>query len=48
MTDPRVIVAADPAAAAQIAAEHIAASLERAVAARGRADWATTGGSSPV
>jgi 6-phosphogluconolactonase len=48
MTHPTVLVAADPAGAAEIAAEHIAASLERAVAARGRADWATTGGSSPV
>ena len=48
MSDPTVIVASDPAAAAATAAEHIADSLARAVAARGRADWATTGGSSPV
>ena len=48
MTEPAVIVVADPAAAAEAAAGHIAGSLARAVATRGRADWVTTGGSSPV
>jgi 6-phosphogluconolactonase len=40
-------VVADAAAGTLVAAERIAASLASAVAARGRADWATTGGSSP-
>lgn len=42
---PRVIVAADPAAATERAASHIAAALAVAAAARGVAHWATTGGS---
>ena len=47
MTDQgeRVVVATDADAATRLAAEHIAGSLAAAVAARGRADWATTGGS---
>lgn len=45
MTDERVVVVADAAAASEVAARHIAASLRAAVAERGRADWATTGGS---
>lgn len=45
MTGERVVVAADPDAVAQLAATHIADTLAAAVAARGRADWATTGGS---
>jgi 6-phosphogluconolactonase len=40
-----IVVVADASAAARVAAERIAAGLARAVAARGRADWATTGGS---
>lgn len=43
-----VVVVVDPDAAAVEAARHIAACLADAVAARGRADWATTGGSTPV
>ncbi|MGK2851332.1 MAG: 6-phosphogluconolactonase [Candidatus Limnocylindrales bacterium] len=45
MSAERVIVVADAAEASLAAARHIAASLRAAVAARGRADWATTGGS---
>lgn len=45
MTGERVVVAADPDAVARLAARHIADTLSAAVAARGRADWATTGGS---
>lgn len=40
-----VLVVSDPAAGASEAAEHIARSLVAAADARGRADWATTGGS---
>ena len=43
-----MVVVADPAEAAAAAAERIAAVLAEAVARRGRADWATTGGSSVV
>jgi 6-phosphogluconolactonase len=43
-----VVVVADPAAAAEAAAERIARVLADAVARRGRADWATTGGSTPA
>jgi 6-phosphogluconolactonase len=46
--EPAVIVAADPAAAAVVAAGRLALAIERAVAARGRADVATTGGSTPA
>lgn len=45
MTDERLIVVGDAAEASEAAARHIAASLRAAVQARGRADWATTGGS---
>lgn len=45
MTDERLTVVADTAAASQVAARYIADSLRGAVATRGRADWATTGGS---
>jgi 6-phosphogluconolactonase len=38
----------DPDATAMAAADEIAAALHRAVDERGRADWATTGGSTPV
>ena len=41
----QLIVVADAEAASRLGAEHIARSLTAAVAARGRADWATTGGS---
>ena len=48
MTEPELIVVPDPASASAVAGDRIAASLRGAVAARGRADWATTGGSTPV
>jgi 6-phosphogluconolactonase len=44
----RLVIVEDPAAGAAIAADRIAQNLTDAVAARGRADWATTGGSTPV
>ena len=46
--EPRIRVLPDPDATARAAAELIAESLAAAVEARGRADWATTGGSTPV
>ena len=42
------MIVADADAAATTAAERTAAALRAAVEDRGRADWATTGGSSPV
>lgn len=45
MTEPEVVVLADVAEVASEAAERIAAMLSGAVRERGRADWATTGGS---
>lgn len=48
MSEPEVIVVPDAAAAATRAAEAIADALRTAVADRGRGDWATTGGSTPV
>ncbi len=48
MSEPEVVVVADPAAATTLAASDIADALRRAVDTRGRADWATTGGSTPV
>ena len=48
MTGPEIVVVADPTAAAQRAAAIIADTLRGAVEARGRADWTTTGGSTPV
>lgn len=46
--EPNVRVLDDTAAVAQAAAVGITAGLRDAVGVRGRADWATTGGSSPV
>ena len=46
--EPEIVVVADPDEAASAAAERIAAGLAEAVERRGRADWATTGGSSVV
>ena len=46
--EPRIEVLPDPEATSRAAAEALAAALSEAVAARGRADWATTGGSTPV
>jgi 6-phosphogluconolactonase len=45
MSEPRIVVVDDAATAAQVAAAHVAGTLRSAVDARGRADWATTGGS---
>ena len=47
-TEPAVRILADDGAVARAAAERIAATLIRAVERRGRADFATTGGSTPV
>lgn len=46
--EPRVEVLADPEETSRAAATAIADALADAVARRGRADWATTGGSTPV
>jgi 6-phosphogluconolactonase len=43
-----IVIAPDAETAARIAAERIAAVLEAAVDRTGRADWATTGGSTPA
>jgi 6-phosphogluconolactonase len=45
MTEPEVVVLPDEATVASEAAKRIAATLAQAVEERGRADWATTGGS---
>jgi 6-phosphogluconolactonase len=46
--EPEVRIFDDPDATARAAAAAIAEALRTAVAERGRADWATTGGSTPV
>jgi len=46
--EPRIEVYPDPEATAGVAARWIATELGTAAARRGRADWATTGGSTPV
>jgi 6-phosphogluconolactonase len=46
--EPRIEVLPDPESTSRAAAGAIADALEDAVARRGRADWATTGGSTPV
>ncbi len=48
MSEPEIVVVTDPEAASAAAADRIAASLRAAVETRGRADWATTGGSAAV
>lgn len=48
MSEPEIIVVADAEAASALAGGRIAGSLRDAVESRGRADWATTGGSTPV
>jgi 6-phosphogluconolactonase len=45
MNGTDIVIASDAEAAADVAAARVAAVLRDAVAARGRADWATTGGS---
>ena len=47
-TEPELVVLPDPDAVSRAAAERIADALGRAVERRGRADWATTGGSTVV
>lgn len=46
--EPELVVAADPETAARQAAERIAAALIATVERRGRADFCTTGGSTPI
>lgn len=46
--EPELVVVADEEAASQLAAERIAAALIAAVERRGRADFCTTGGSTPI
>jgi 6-phosphogluconolactonase len=46
--EPTIRILDDAAATSRAAAESIALALGEAAAARGRADWATTGGSTPV
>ena len=48
MSGPEVVVVPDQATGAARAASIIADALSRAVARRGRADWATTGGTTPI
>ena len=48
MSEPRIEVRADPESTSRAAAEAITDGLRAAVDRRGRADWATTGGSTPV
>jgi 6-phosphogluconolactonase len=48
LSEPERIIVPDPDAGASVAAGGIAAALAGAVADHGRADWATTGGSTPV
>jgi 6-phosphogluconolactonase len=48
MTEPQIVRVPDARAGAARAADEIAAALTDAVAERGRADWATTGGSTVV
>ncbi|MEA2550075.1 MAG: 6-phosphogluconolactonase, partial [Chloroflexota bacterium] len=47
-TEPKIEVLPDPNAVAAVAAQRIATALAGAVGQRGRADWATTGGSTPI
>ena len=46
--EPELVVAANPDAVAAEAAERIAAALTAAIERRGRADFCTTGGSTPI
>ena len=48
MSEPEIVVVADREAGAVEAAARIATILADAVEGRARADWATTGGSTPV
>ena len=46
--EPSLRIQADPDATSRAAAQAIALAMREAVEERGRADWATTGGSTPV
>jgi 6-phosphogluconolactonase len=46
--EPTLLIRPDVGSVAAEAAQRIAAALRAAVATRGRVDWATTGGSSPI
>jgi 6-phosphogluconolactonase len=46
--EPELVITADPEAAAALAADRIVAGLIAAVEVRGRADFCTTGGSTPI
>jgi 6-phosphogluconolactonase len=48
VSEPEIVIVADRGAGATEAAARIARILAEAVAGRARADWATTGGSTPV
>ena len=48
MSGPEIVTVADPGAASERAADVIVEALGAAVAGSGRADWATTGGSTPI
>lgn len=48
MSEPEILTVPDQEVGAMRAADIIATSLADAVAQRGRADWATTGGSTPI
>lgn len=48
MTEPEIVVVADPTAGAVETAARVVTALTNAIEVRGRADWATTGGSTPV
>jgi 6-phosphogluconolactonase len=48
VSGPEIVVVADAAEASRRAAELIAGTLRERVSAVGRADWATTGGSTPI
>ncbi len=48
MSGPQLTIVADPDAGAVLVADRIARTLADAVDRRGRADWVTTGGSTPV
>jgi 6-phosphogluconolactonase len=48
MTGPEIIIVDDAGTASRRAADLVAETLTAAVMERGRADWATTGGSTPI
>jgi 6-phosphogluconolactonase len=48
VSEAEIVVVADPESGAAEAAGRVATILSEAAAARGRADWATTGGTTPI